>query len=397
MNPANEDTMTDLYKNDGVDLEAGDDFSSVAAKIGRDTWENNSHFIEVVDLSRGGFRGPRGFRLKTAHLREGALLTATSDGSGTKTIMTVKSLTMNQAAHDVIAMCCGDITRYGGIPLLFMNVLDVKSLGVEGSHLNEYCKELIRGMKDAADEESVVIFGGETAELGVCVGSEDVDEKFAYNWAGFAIGAYHPDFLVNGEDLAEYQAVIALKEDGFRSNGMSTVRRAFSIHFGEQWWEHHKVREYLAAAATPSKLYDRFLTNLNGWYNPFNRVKVSAIAHITGGGIPEKFGKELLFRAGLSAELRHLWDPPEIMRNVADWRQEHGELLTDEAFYRTFNGGQGVLLVADRSEVRHILQRARVYGHQAKVCGYITASKGTPTLTIESKYRQGKIIEYKMA
>jgi phosphoribosylaminoimidazole (AIR) synthetase len=85
------------------------------------------------------------------------------------------------------------------------------------------------------------------------------------------------------------------------------------------------------------------------------------------------------------------------MRNVADWRQEHGELLTDEAFYRTFNGGQGVLLVADRSEVRHILQRARVYGHQAKVCGYITASKGTPTLTIESKYRQGKIIEYKMA
>lgn len=52
--------MTNLYKQDGVDIDAGDFFSKFAGNIARSTY-TNSPYVEVHDLSRGNFRGPRGY------------------------------------------------------------------------------------------------------------------------------------------------------------------------------------------------------------------------------------------------------------------------------------------------------------------------------------------------
>ena len=83
-------------------------------------------------------------------------------------------------------------------------------------------------------------------------------------------------------------------------------------------------------------------------------MKVHAIIHLSGGAIKEKFAKDILFPKGLSARLDNLWEPPKIMRQCALWRN-----LSDEEFYETWNGGQGMLIVVDEKDVSFCLKRAR--------------------------------------
>ena len=63
------------------------------------------------------------------NLPEGYTFTTVNDGIGTKVVLTEAADTFGQSAYDVVAMCSTDISRYGGKPLVFSNVLDVKTLG----------------------------------------------------------------------------------------------------------------------------------------------------------------------------------------------------------------------------------------------------------------------------
>ncbi len=75
------------------------------------------------------------------------------------------------------------------------------------------------------------------------------------------------------------------------------------------------------------------------------------------------------------------------MRKCAEWRE-----LTDEEFYSTWNGGQGLLLVVDASDVDQCVTRAKDFDIEAQVCGEVTKEK-TPSLTIHSK-RSDTVITY---
>ena len=79
--------MTSMYSADGVDVTEGDLFSRFAGEICRQSFRN-SPFVRVRDLSRGHFRGPRGFTLK--NLPKGYFLDTPSDGVGTKVIIILK-------------------------------------------------------------------------------------------------------------------------------------------------------------------------------------------------------------------------------------------------------------------------------------------------------------------
>jgi len=138
-----------LYKADGVDVEAGDAFSEHAGTVCRGNWKN-SPFVEVYDLSDGFFRGVRGFRLR--HLPRGYLIDKTSDGSGTKVVLSAAAGLYRQAACDLLAMCSTDLTRNGGMSLVFNNVLDVKSLGEPGTPQHQAFIQLIEGLGDVAKQ-----------------------------------------------------------------------------------------------------------------------------------------------------------------------------------------------------------------------------------------------------
>lgn len=378
------------YAQDGVSISVGDAFSSFCGDICKATYRN-SPFVEVRDLSKGNFRGPRGFKIKG--LPEECMLTMVVDGVGTKVIPIVASGKLETAASNVIAMTAMDITRYGGLPLVFMNIFDVKSLGKLNSETYQMCQNAMIGLHELASQNSYVLLGGETAELGVCVGSDDPNAQLAFNWGGTMLGVYHPDKMIYGDMLKPGQAIIALRDD-FRSNGISSVRKALQIRYGDNWFNNPEAMEDIIAASTASTQYDRLLNYVHGWIGNHGKfsleplIPMHLIVHLSGGAFESKLGSDMLKPQALSAELFGLFDPPEIMKKCAKWRG-----FSDEECYSTWNGGQGAIVVVDQENVRKFIFLAEQFGVEAKLAGLIT-KKESHDVIIHSKFSLGKKICY---
>ncbi|MEI8270480.1 MAG: AIR synthase-related protein [bacterium] len=377
-----------IYSEDGVDVEEESSFSSFAGSVCKASYEN-SPFVEVHDLSGGSFRGPRPFTFK--NLPEGYMIEASTDGIGTKGIIIDTAKTHHLAAYDLIAMTASDITRFGGVPLILINVFDTVSIGNKGDEVSEIYKSAISGLGEVAKESKIVVLKGETAQMGVAIGSEIVDSKTKLNWSGTMIGAYHKDKMVTGESIAPGQVIIALKENGFRSNGISSVRKALREKFGSEWWNNQEAKESIKLASAPSVLYDMYVNTLHGWFSKDFKpeIKIHSIVHLSGGALKEKLAKDILFPKKLSAELFDLWEPPQIMKQCAEWRK-----ISDEEFYEVWHGGQGMLLIIDEKDAEHATKRATDFGIHAKVVGKITKEEN-PQVSIISKLNIGNKIIYK--
>lgn len=375
---------------DGVNLEEGDSFSEYCARLCRETYEN-SPFIEVRDFSRGHFRGPRGFRLRY-HPRD-FYMDLAMDGDGTKPVIIDSSGDFSHAGDSIVAMTCTDITRWGGKPVLIVDQLDAKTIGKKGDDVNDAFRKILLSLKYRCDIEWLVLYKGETAEMGPCISSDNPRAGAIYVWCGVAFGMYNPDTIITGDQIQKGMIVMALRERGFRNNGISTLRAALKSHYGEDVYSNPdpEIRKVIKEAATPAALYDRFLTYLNGWnssnFEPV--IKMFSIIHVTGGAIKSKFARDILFPRGLSCDLFDFWDPPELMAKCAEWRG-----LTDEEFYNIWHGGQGVLCVINRADEGHFLRIAERFGIEAKVAGEITRDFKTPTLFIKSKLT-GKTFSYR--
>lgn len=375
------------YVTDGVNLDAGDSFSSFAAKVCRSTYQN-SPYITVIDRSNGQFRGPRTCRHKG--LSPECEFSLEPDGNGTKPIITTAALAHEDSGCDLFEMTGMDSVRYGGKPLLLVNQLDVASLGEPGTKsFDLFCKMML-GLGRVAKRQNVVLLKGETAEMGVCVASENPAACTKYNWCGTMYSVFHKNALITGDEAAVGQVVIAFREYGLRANGGSSARKALAMRYGKEWWNVSEAEVAVRAAAEPSVLYENFLTNLNGWDDlrngvPQPKIKIHGIAHITGGGIPSKFFGDFLKPRGLSAEFENLWEPPEIMKKFAEWREVSGKEP-----YEIWHGGQGVLAIVDARDALTVLAQAERYGHQARVAGRIISRK-KPTLIIESEFGDGTL------
>lgn len=373
------------YAQDGVDVHAEAGFSKMAGAVCKGSYQN-SPFVQVHDLAQGHFRGPRPFTLK--NLPEGYVVEASADGVGTKSVLIDAAGAHETAGYDLVAMVSSDITRYGGVPLVLTNILDVVAVGEITDLHNAAYTNLMRGLGNAARDVRGVILKGETAQMGVCVGSEDAHSSTRFNWSASMFGAYHPTKMVTGNDIAEGDMIVALQENGFRSNGISSVRAAFKKQFGEQWYKNADALPYIKEAAAPSVLYDVYVNTLHGWYAPdfTPEVTLHAIVHLSGGGVKEKLGNDVLFGRELSATLPDLFELPSIMKTCAQWRG-----FSDEELYGSWNGGQGMLLIVPPQDAARAVARAADFGIVAKIAGTITKQK-TPRLVVHSKLNDTEIV-----
>jgi len=204
-------------------------------------------------------------------------------------------------------------------------------------------------------------------------------------------GVYDRRRMITGNTIASGMKIIALKERGFRANGISSVRKSLAMRLGKEWWSNPDASDAIRAAAEPSVLYDRFLQHLNGWNSKqFEQlVKIHGIIHLSGGAFEGKLGHDVLFPRGLSAEIYNLWEPPPIMQSCADWRG-----MDDEGSYNTWNGGQGVLLIVSADDVEWILWESSNWGIQA-LCSGEVVKRDEPFVRIQSKFAQGTEITYR--
>jgi len=374
------------YAEDGVDVVEGDSFSSFAGALCRSTY-NNSPYVEIRDFSRGHFRGPRVFRLKG--LPVDCWIDAVPDGDGTKVVLTDAAGDYDNAAYGWIAMTCGDITRWGGLPLVLLNNLDTETIGKLGDPVNTAFRAMMRSVKRIADENQLVMYKDETAELPGCVTSPNLNALTKYLWSGVAIGACNPETIITGDQIQSGMSVMALRELGLRNNGISSGRKSLAMEFGNDYYSKPAAREAINKAARHAVLYDKFLATANGWFAKDFKPLIRSFlnVHLTGGALKSKFAEDILFPRGLSARLDNLWDPPEIMRQCAKWRG-----MSDEECYETWHGGQGVLSVIDASNEQRFIDMAASFGIEARRAGEITYEVA-PIVTVESKFT-GKTISW---
>ncbi|OGF52266.1 hypothetical protein A3I27_01895 [Candidatus Giovannonibacteria bacterium RIFCSPLOWO2_02_FULL_43_11b] len=377
----------DKYTAAGVNIKEGDSLSSYAGMLCQSTYRN-SPYLKIVDLSDGHFRGPRGFQLK--NLPKECILTGGADGAGTKVVLEDAAGNYRYAGRGIVAMTGGDITRWGGMPLLILNSLDARTIGKKDERVNIAFHELLMGLKETCDSQKLVLFGGETAELGEFVGSDNPGACARYLWSGFAIGVFHPLKMIRGKTVKPGMSVIALREYGFRNNGLSLVRKALKSRYGERCYQVPEATLAIKAAAAPAVLYDRLLETANGWFsrNFTPRIKTHLISHLSGGAIKSKFGDDLLFKYGFSANLPNLWRPPVIMKDCASWLG-----LSDRECYEFWSGGQGALVVVEEKDAEAFVELAEKFSIDARVAGEITKEK-IPQLTIMSKF-SGKEFTFK--
>jgi phosphoribosylformylglycinamidine cyclo-ligase len=296
------------YRQSGVDTRraaalVGDIRSQVArTQQARKLWGAFGLFAACYDLS---------------DYKEPVMVTG-CDGVGTKLELLLENDLLEIAGKDLVAMSVNDILTTGGDPLLFLDYIGIAAL--DEAKINR----LITGMCDYLEACECILAGGETAEMPGIV-PEDVIEL-----SGFCIGCAEKPDLIDPTTVAVGDYLIGYASDSIHANGWSLVRRVLKEFPGE-------VSEgELHAWLQPTRLYHDVVAGLkNGGVRP------KAMAHITGGGLPENL--ERLFR-GMGADLEiPKWNLPgiEILYRHVD----------AEDRFHTFNMGIGWVAIVAESDV----------------------------------------------
>lgn len=245
------------------------------------------------------------------------------DGVGTKLELLLERDLLETAGKDLVAMSVNDILTTGGDPLLFLDYIGIAALD------DTKITRLIAGMADYLEECDCILAGGETAEMPGIVPADVVE------LSGFCIGCAEKEDLIDPTTVAVGDVLIGYASDSIHANGWSLVRRVLREFPGEV------SEDELAAWLKPTRLYHDVVRGLKT-----SGVRPKAMAHITGGGLPENL--ERLFR-GMGADLEiPRWEMPGAGKLFA-------HVDADDRFH-TFNMGIGWVAIVAEKDVPSALQ-----------------------------------------
>ncbi|MFH1650369.1 MAG: AIR synthase-related protein [Candidatus Woesearchaeota archaeon] len=352
------------YSDSGVNVELGNEASKVLYEAAKLTWENRKGKLgEIVELFPG-FSGLRGMHV--GGLPDDAYTNLGFDGVGTKIEVAERMSRHDTIAFDLFGMVVDDAVIRGTEPVMIGSLLDVRTFGRdEHSHLAQIT-ELGQGYVKAAKAANVAIVNGEVAEIGARVHGHG---DFNYNWGAGVAWFGRKSRMITGFDAKPGDYLVAFRESGFRSNGLSMVRRVLGQVYGANWHEELFEGQRLGdIVLQPTRIYTPAVVEMFGGFEGEPRVKITAAAHITGGGIPEKLGRALQ-PSGLGALIEESFAPNPLMLHV----QEVGN-VNDEEAYKTFNMGPGMILAT--REPAKVIDIAEEHGIEAKMVGQLTRNMG---------------------
>ena len=332
--------MTISYKDSGVDKEEGyRTVEKIKDKV-KSTYSAN------VMNEIGSF----GALYKLGDYKKPVLVSGT-DGVGTKLKIAFETGKYDTIGIDCVAMCVNDILCHGAKPLFFLDYLACGKLDSDVS------SEIIKGVADGCLQAGASLIGGETAEM---PGFYTVGE---YDIAGFAVGAVEEEEIVNGSNIKEGNAIIAISSSGPHSNGFSLIRKLFADL--NEVYENKKIWEHLL---TPTKIYVKSIQKL------MESVKINGMAHITGGGLIENVPRTI--PDGFCANIdRKKVEIPSIFKH------EYFKKVTEDELWGTFNMGVGFIVIVKKEDAEKTIGILKENGENAYEIGYI--SKGENKLCLK--------------
>jgi phosphoribosylformylglycinamidine cyclo-ligase len=311
------------YADAGVNIAVADDAKQ------RIRHHASRTFTPAVLGGIGGFGGL--FALDVKKWKD-PVLVSSADGVGTKLKVAIALGVHSTVGGDLVNHCINDILVQGAEPLFFLDYLAMGKLEPQ------VVDQLVDGMSRACRKAGCALIGGETAEMpGFYAPGE-------YDLAGFIVGVVERKKLLTGKAVKPGDALIALPSSGLHTNGYSLARKLiFDVaKLKPDVYVAEVGNKIGAELLKPHLCYAPALKNIvaRGW--------VSALAHITGGGIPGNLPRVL--PTGVKAQIDlDSWPVPSIFKYLA----KVGEIDTDELL-QSFNMGVGMILVVPPSSVKSV-------------------------------------------
>ncbi|WP_425087264.1 phosphoribosylformylglycinamidine cyclo-ligase [Stappia sp.] len=327
------------YADAGVDIDAGNALVKRIKPLVKATARPGA------DGEIGGFGGV--FDLKAAGFSD-PVLVAANDGVGTKLKIAIDSAQHDTVGIDLVAMCVNDLVVQGAEPLFFLDYYACGALDIETA------TAVVAGIAEGCRRAGCALIGGETAEMPGMYGDKD------YDLAGFAVGAAERGNLLPRGDAAAGDVLLALGSSGVHSNGYSLVRKIVE-RSGLDWSADAPFAPGTSlgsALMTPTRIYVKpLLAALKAGPG------IKALAHITGGGLPENLPRVLPDTLAARIDLTALSVPP-----VFGWLASTGGVAQSEML-RTFNCGVGMVVAVSADTAEAVAEVLRAEGETVSRIG----------------------------
>lgn len=351
----------------------------------------------------------------------------TADGIGTKPELAERLYAstgdpqhFRTLAFDTLAMIESDEARFGRILLGIANIIDLNNAD------QKIVAELAKGLFEACTKGRFALLNGETAELGYRTSGWG---ETRLNWNAVGVSIVVPDKLILGTDLAPEQPIVAFREHGIRSNGLTKARAILEAAYlhahsypSKKEYFRSNLANYLDVLAVngndirnlldldiysilstlsghdieeqillpwhksfptitkellrPATLYGKVINEAQGWVNGAKQVDLIAAAHISGGGIPEKV-KRMVEPKGLGAHIDAIFPDPsgiQLLMELADTlpEEQRNRLISQRTASQQWNRGIGFVVVTrTNADARRMIEIANEQGYEAAIAGEI--------------------------
>ena len=335
------------YGSAGVDIDASNAAKDRIRKLAEST------FTKGVVGGFGGFGGM--FRIPPNLVKP--VLVSSADGVGTKIKVAIEAGRHDTIGRDLVNHCVNDILVQGALPAFF---LDYVAFGKLDPRVAE---AVVAGVAAGCRENSCALIGGETAEMPGLYTPPD------YDLAGFIVGYVEEDRILGPHRVRPDDVLIGLPSSGLHTNGYSLARKIIS--------ERLKLGMSDAFPGGGGTVADVLLAEHRSYLPALRPVldRVHAMAHITGGGLPENLDRALPQTLDAVIDVSS-WKTPSVFRVLMD----AGSVKPAE-MYRTFNMGVGMVVICAPSDAKEVLSAASVAGVTGWNLGSLRPGSGAVILS----------------
>ncbi len=318
--------MLGSYASTGVDIDEGNRAvanmkRSVERTLGPDVLRGVGSFGGVISAKR-------------LLQMDDPVIVASTDGVGTKVELAARLGMVRGLGHDIVNHCIDDVLVQSARPMFFLDYIAASVLDAD------LVAEVVGGMAEACEAAGCALLGGETAEM------PGVYMPGVFDIAGTLVGIAERTQLLPRDDVAAGDVLIGVASSGPHTNGFSFLRKlfdwvpmdvtppGFELSLGESLLAPH--RSYLPVLGTA-----------------IDSGRVKALAHITGGGLPENLPRVL--PDGIDAEIElGSWPRGPLFELIA----ELATGVDTRELHRMLNMGIGMVVVVapdDADEVRAMI------------------------------------------
>jgi phosphoribosylaminoimidazole synthetase len=258
------------------------------------------------------------------------VIVASTDGVGTKVELAARLGMVRGLGHDIVNHCIDDVLVQSARPLFFLDYIASSVLDAD------LVAEVVGGMAEACVAAGCALLGGETAEM------PGVYMPGTFDIAGTLVGIAERTHLLPRDDVAAGDVLVGVASSGPHTNGFSFLRKLF---------------DWVPMDVTPPgferSLGESLLAPHRSYLPVLGRAvdsgHVKALAHITGGGLPENLPRVL--PDGVDAEIElGAWPRGPLFELIA----ELATGVDTRELHRMLNMGIGMVLVVAATDADHV-------------------------------------------